>query len=161
MSSLHQSSRQLPGAPGCLGWAVGPVTWGGLVLVRGSLWLWPGCSGRAAGQGKTQPLPSGFLPPSSPAEPRRSGCPEIPRPNSKKPELANDHFNYPTAASATGHTLWPVVGCQGGLSTEVGGAAAACSSRSAGGLQGASYHPPALLWALLMLSSSLLAPCLS
>lgn len=47
-----------------LGWAVGPVTWGG-VLVRGSLWLWPGCSVQAAGQGKTQPLPSPsyFLPP--------------------------------------------------------------------------------------------------
>lgn len=61
-----------------------------------------------------------------------------------------------------GHTLWPGVGCQGGLSTEVGGAAAACSSRTAGGLQGAAYHPPpALFWALLMLRSSLLAPCLS
>lgn len=60
-----------------------------------------------------------------------------------------------------GHTLWPVVGCQSGLSTEVGGAAIACSSRTAGGLQGAAYHPPALLWALLMLSSSLLAPCLT
>lgn len=41
-----------------------------------------------------------------------------------------------------GHTLWPVVGCQGGLSTEVGGAAAACSSHTAGGLQGAAYHRP-------------------
>lgn len=49
-------------------------------------------------------------------------------------------LHHLTAASGTGHTLGPVVGCQGGLSTEVGGAAAACSSRTAGGL-----HPSTAL----------------
>lgn len=57
---------------------------------------------------------------SSSAKPRRSGCPESPRLSSKKPELANDHFSHPTVAWGPGHILWPVVGCQGGLSTELG-----------------------------------------
>lgn len=46
-----------------------------------------------------------------------------------------------TTASGAGHTLGPVVVCQGGLSTEVGGAAVACSSRTALGLVDAELQP--------------------
>lgn len=72
-------------------------------------------------RGKPNPFPHpviSFL--SSSAEPRRSGCPESPRLSSKKPELADDCFSHPTVTWGPGHTLWPVVGCQGGLYIEVG-----------------------------------------
>lgn len=85
-----------------LGWAVGPVTRGG-VLVRGSLWPGLGVVSKQQDRGKPNPFPHpliSFLP-SSPAEPRRSGCSEIPRLSNKKPELASDHFGHLTAASGT------------------------------------------------------------